>query len=103
MPKLVVVTRAGDEISVDGKADISVMVNIRDAGIEEVLALCSGCCACATCHVYIEGDAVLPPLGQDENDLLDSSEHRKPNSRLSCQVLLTEQLDGLRVRIAPED
>lgn len=86
MPKLIVVTREGQERAVEGEAGWSVMETIRDAGFDELLALCGGCCSCATCHVYVETafEASLPPMGDDENDLLDGSNHRASNSRLSC-------------------
>ncbi|MFD1106218.1 2Fe-2S iron-sulfur cluster-binding protein [Sphingobium olei] len=105
MPKLIVVNRAGEEQAVEGDAGLSVMEVIRDNGFDELLALCGGCCSCATCHVYVDEDfaASLPPMSDDENDLLDSSDHRNSSSRLSCQVVLTDALDGLRVTIAPED
>jgi 2Fe-2S ferredoxin len=105
MPTLIVVNRAGEEQSVEGDAGLSVMEVIRDNGFDELLALCGGCCSCATCHVYVDEDfaASLPPMSEDENDLLDSSDHRNSSSRLSCQVVLTDALDGLRVTIAPED
>jgi len=81
------------------------METIRNAGFDELLALCGGCCSCATCHVYVdEGhEDRLPPMTQDEDDLLDSTDVRQPNSRLSCQLQFQKQLDGLRVRIAPEE
>lgn len=105
MPKLIVVNRAGAEQVVDGDNGLSVMEVIRDNGFDELLALCGGCCSCATCHVYVDpafADA-LPAMTEDENDLLDSSDHRNDSSRLSCQVVLSDALDGLRVTIAPED
>ncbi|HLZ79815.1 MAG TPA: 2Fe-2S iron-sulfur cluster-binding protein [Sphingomonas sp.] len=105
MPKLTVVTREGRETTVEGEAGLSVMEVIRDHGFDELLALCGGCCSCATCHVYVddafEGD--LPAMSEDENDLLDSSDHRSAASRLSCQIPFSAVLDGLRVTIAPED
>ena len=78
---------------------------IRDAGFDELLALCGGCCSCATCHVFVDEAWAdkLPPVGEDENDLLDSSSHRNATSRLSCQISMGADLDGLRVTIAPED
>ena len=105
MPKLIVVTRDGTEHTVDGKAGLSVMEIIRDAGFDELLALCGGCCSCATCHVHV-GPAFadkVPPIGTDENDLLDSSDQRDATSRLSCQLPFTDALDGLKVKIAQED
>jgi len=105
MPKLIVVTRAGEEREIMGEAGLSVMEVIRDAGIDELLALCGGCCSCATCHVKVDPDfaAKLPAMSEDENDLLDSSSERSETSRLSCQVVFTDALDGLRVTIAEED
>ena len=105
MPKLIVVKRDGEEQEIMGEAGLSVMEVIRDAGIDEVLALCGGCCSCATCHVHVDPEfaAKLPPMSEDENDLLDSSETRDANSRLSCQIPFSDALDGLRVTIAEED
>jgi ferredoxin, 2Fe-2S len=78
---------------------------IRDNGFDELLALCGGCCSCATCHVFVDDSFAdkLPAMSEDENDLLDSSDHRAGNSRLSCQLQFTDALDGLKVTIAPED
>jgi 2Fe-2S ferredoxin len=105
MPKLIVVNRAGDETVVEATAGLSVMEAIRDNGFDELLALCGGCCSCATCHIYVDPAFAgsIPTLSEDENDLLDSSDHRNETSRLSCQVQITDALDGLRVTIAPED
>ena len=74
-------------------------------GFDELLALCGGCCSCATCHVHIDPAFAdkLPQMSDDENDLLDSSDHRDENSRLSCQIPLTAELDGMTVTIAAED
>jgi len=105
MPKLIVVTRKGEEKSLEIKAGFSVMETIRDNGIDELLALCGGCCSCATCHVYVDPAFAdkLPAMSEDESDLLDSSDHRNETSRLSCQIALSDELDGLRVTIAHED
>lgn len=105
MPKLIVVTREGEEREIDGEVGLSVMEVIRDAGIDEILALCGGCCSCATCHVHVDPDFTdaLPAMSEDENDLLDSSATRDDTSRLSCQIQFTSALDGLKVRIAEED
>ena len=105
MPSLTIVTRDGTERTVEARAGWSVMENIRDNGIDEVLALCGGCCSCATCHVHVDPDwfAAVGPPKADEDDLLDTSDHKVETSRLSCQILFGAELDGLRVRIAPED
>ncbi len=88
-----------------GEPGQSLMSAIRAAGLDELLALCGGCCSCATCHVYVDSRFLdqLAPTKDDENELLGISNHREANSRLSCQIPLTVGLDGLRVTIAPED
>jgi 2Fe-2S ferredoxin len=105
MPRLTIVTRDGTERTVEGRAGWSVMENIRDNGFDELLALCGGCCSCATCHVHVDEAWLgrLKPRGADEDDLLDTSDHKIETSRLSCQILFSDELDGLRVTIAPED
>ena len=105
MPKLTVVTRAGEERTVEAIDGLSLMEAIRDNGFDELLALCGGCCSCATCHVHVDDEflAMLPPMTADEDDLLDSSDDRDAGSRLSCQIPFVDELDGLKVRIAEED
>jgi 2Fe-2S ferredoxin len=105
MPKLIVVTRDGTENTVKGREGLSVMEVVRDNGFDELLALCGGCCSCATCHVHVDDEWLekLPKMGGDEDDLLDSSDHRVASSRLSCQLTFGVALDGMRVTIAPED
>ncbi len=105
MPKLIVVTREGEETIVEGETGLTVMEVIRDNGFDELLALCGGCCSCATCHVYVDEEFAdqLPAMSEDENDLLDSSDHRTDLSRLSCQIPFSAALDGIKVTIAPED
>ncbi|MDF0545216.1 2Fe-2S iron-sulfur cluster-binding protein [Sphingobium sp. H39-3-25] len=105
MTQIFVTDREGSERPVPATPGLSVMEIIRDAGIDELLALCGGCCSCATCHVYVD-DAFASVVGgptEDEFDLLDGSSHRRTASRLSCQIPFTDALDGLKVTIAPED
>ena len=105
MPQLTIVTRDGKERIVEGRVGWSVMENIRDNGFDELLALCGGCCSCATCHVHVDPEWI-EKVGRpkpDEDDLLDTSDHRVETSRLSCQILFAPELDGLTGRIAPED
>ena len=105
MPKLTVVTRSGQESTVEVGDGLTVMEAIRDNGFDELLALCGGCCSCATCHVHVDPAFMdkLPPMSEDEDDLLDSSDDRDEYSRLSCQLPFGSELDGLKVRIAEED
>lgn len=102
MPSLVVIDRSGREHVLDVEPGRSVMEVIREGGLDELLALCGGCLSCATCHVHVDpafADA-LPPMSEDESDLLDTSDHRNGHSRLSCQISMTDSLSGLRVTIA---
>jgi 2Fe-2S ferredoxin len=105
MPSLTIVTREHQTKLVEGRNGQSVMEAIRDAGIDELLALCGGCCSCATCHVYVDPAFAdkLPALSEAENDLLDGSSHRNETSRLSCQLVIGDAFDGIKVTIAPED
>ncbi len=105
MPQLIVTTQSGETRKVNAEANRTVMEAIRNEGIGELLALCGGCCSCATCHVYVDIDYAdrLPPMSADEDALLSGSDHRGAPSRLSCQIPMTEALDGLRVTIAPAD
>ena len=105
MMKLVVTLRDGDTRTIEGQSGLSLMEAIRDAGIDELLALCGGCCSCATCHVHVASEWVdrLRPMSEDENELLECAADRDAMSRLSCQVTLYDTLDGLTVRIAAED
>ncbi|MGF7150234.1 2Fe-2S ferredoxin [Sphingomonas zeicaulis] len=105
MPEIIVTRRDGEQQTVTADVGLSLMEAIRDAGIDEMLALCGGCCSCATCHVKVDAafSTLLPPMSEDESDLLDSSDHRDERSRLSCQIAMTDDLNGLRVTIAPED
>lgn len=105
MIQIKIMDRAGQAHVLDVEPQGSLMEVIRDAGLADVFALCGGCCSCATCHVYADKgfEGALPAMSGDENDLLDSSEHRQATSRLSCQIPLSEALNGMTVTIAPED
>jgi ferredoxin, 2Fe-2S len=105
MPELIVTMRNGEKQALNAVSGMSVMEAVRDAGVDDMLALCGGVCNCATCHVYIDPAfaSLLPPMSEDENELLDSSSHRDERSRLSCQIRVNDSLAGLRLTIAEED
>ena len=105
MPQITVVDQSGNEKTVDVPLGRSLMEGIRDSGFDELLALCGGCGSCATCHVHIDPAFFdkLPPVAPDEDDLLDSSGHRTEYSRLSCQIPITDAIEGMKVTIAEED
>jgi 2Fe-2S ferredoxin len=80
-----------------------VMEVIRDHGLP-IKAECGGCCACATCHVYVDSAWVerVPAMQDEERHALDDAFDVNEQSRLSCQILVSAELDGLRVKLAPE-
>jgi ferredoxin, 2Fe-2S len=104
MTLLHVTTRNGTRVEINAKEGLSLMENLRDNGLDEVVALCGGCCSCATCHVYIDSTftGALPPISEDEDCMLEGSDHRRSESRLSCQIVIKPELNGLGVVIAPE-
>ena len=105
MIRLTARTREGNDVIVEDERGISLMRAIRDAGIDQLLAICGGAIACATCHVYVDPDLAgrLPPISEDEEDLLSGLAHRRPTSRLSCQIPLAGELEGATIQIAPEE
>lgn len=105
MASVIVTKRDGSELRIEGDGEQSIMEALRNNGVDELIALCGGCCSCATCHVYVDDEHFgrLPAMSDDENDLLDSSDFRKATSRLSCQLSFSDAIDGLRLAIAPEE
>ncbi|MBP9033683.1 MAG: 2Fe-2S iron-sulfur cluster binding domain-containing protein [Pseudomonadales bacterium] len=105
MPQLIVTKRTGEQCIVQGEPNLTLMEALRNAGIEDILALCGGVCSCATCHVHVDPAfaRLLPTMSGDEDMLLDGSSARNECSRLACQIRLDESLSGLRVAIPDED
>jgi 2Fe-2S ferredoxin len=101
--KLIVTDREGKVHELKGREDWSAMEVIRDANLP-LSAECGGACACATCHVYVDDAwvAKLPTAQQQEIDMLDFGVAVQENSRLSCQIKMTDEIDGLQVTLAPE-
>jgi 2Fe-2S ferredoxin len=101
--KLIVTDREGKVHELDARDDWSAMEVIRDANLP-LAAECGGACACATCHVYVDEawSDKLPEAQQQEIDMLDFGVAVQENSRLSCQIKMTDELDGLKVTLAPE-
>jgi 2Fe-2S ferredoxin len=105
MPKVTFLRPSGDDVVVDATGGASVMQAAVSHGITEIVAECGGTLACATCHVYVAEEylAQLPPVGSDEEEMLDfTASPREPGSRLSCQLPLTPALDGIVVRVPAE-
>lgn len=105
MPHVIFVAPDGAEFAVDVPVGQSLMEAAVKHGVPGIVAECGGACNCATCHVYIN-EAFLPlvgPAGEWESEMLeDALAARTQSSRLSCQVKLTDHLEGIRVDIAPE-
>ena len=99
---IVVTDHNGQEHRLPAEEGWRAMEVIRDWGLG-IKAECGGACACATCHVHVEGGwaAVLPPPSDEEIDMLDGAFDVRETSRLSCQILLDAKFDGLRLRLAP--
>lgn len=99
--KILVTDQDGAEHELEGLEGWRVMEVIRDWGLN-IKAECGGACSCATCHVYVDEAWLekLTPKTDDEDDLLYTAPDVKPNSRLSCQILLSDELDGLKVTLA---
>lgn len=103
MPKLIVITSDGNQSAIEGKEGAIFMELMRDNGIDELVAQCGGTCSCGTCHVWVAEEFLdrLPAIEEQEEDMLSSLETRQDNSRLSCQLRLTEALDGITVEVVP--
>jgi 2Fe-2S ferredoxin len=104
MPKITYVDQAGTERTVEGSVGATVMETALRNNVPGIDAECGGACACATCHVYV-ADAWIEVVGkaQDmEQDMLDFASDVRENSRLSCQIKITPELDGLVVTTPPQ-
>lgn len=100
MPKITYIDAAGASRTVEASTGATVMETAVKNSIPGIEAECGGACACATCHVYVD-DAWIEKTGKAqpmEDDMLDFAFEVKPTSRLSCQIKVTEALDGLVVR-----
>ena len=105
MPRVTYIMPNGDRHEVDVEKGYSVMEGAIDNNIDGIVAECGGACACATCHSYIDAAWIekLPEMDDMEDSMLDAAFDRKPNSRLTCQIELSDELDGLIVHVADND
>jgi len=102
MPKVVYVSPAGDTHEIDVPAGMTVMAAALKNGIDGIVAECGGVCMCSTCHVFVDHQFFdrLPSAQDTEEAVLEiAAVERQPTSRLSCQIKVTDDLDGLIVRI----
>lgn len=105
MPKISIVDSTGNTVEVNAQVGLTVMEVAVDNNIAGIVAECGGACACATCHAYIAEAWLdrLPAMDDMEDAMLDSVLDRRPNSRLSCQIEITDELDGLVLTAADND
>jgi ferredoxin, 2Fe-2S len=101
MPRIVFIEPDGAARAVEAQVGVTLMETARRAGVRGIVAQCGGACACATCHVYVAPSWLvkLPPREDMEEGMLESAWESRPNSRLSCQILITAALDGLEVSV----
>ena len=95
--------REGEVHELKAEIGSTIMEIIRDAGLD-IEAACGGCCACATCHVYITNDKIdkLIAKDDDEESMLDQAFDVEKNSRLGCQIEYTDEMDGMEITLAPQ-
>jgi 2Fe-2S ferredoxin len=100
MPKITYIDTDGTERTIEAELGATVMETAINNDVPGILAVCGGSCSCATCHVYVDPEwfEKLGPLSLEELDMLDTAHDLEPTSRLSCQIQVTEEIDGLRVR-----
>ena len=105
MPHITYISPDGTSTTLEARVGDSVMEVAVKHGVEGIVAECGGACSCATCHVYVDAEFAerVGGPGDLEDDMLEgAASERLPNSRLSCQIKMRDELDGLLVRIAPE-
>lgn len=104
MTKIVFVEPDGTRHEIAAADGTSAMEAAIRNGVPGIPADCGGACACATCHVYVDPEWItrIIPISAEENDLLDLAQHRQDESRLSCQIRINPNLDGLTL-IIPEE
>ena len=105
MPRIFFRDANGTRYEVDSASGNTVMEAAVDNNIPGIMAECGGACACATCHAYVDTQwlAKLPAMEDMEDAMLDSALDRRPNSRLTCQIEITDELDGLEVQVADNE
>jgi ferredoxin, 2Fe-2S len=104
MPKITYIDPDGASHTVDAEIGATVMETALRNDVPGIIASCGGSCACATCHVHVDPAwmAIVGPRSSEEEGMLDSAVDVDETSRLSCQIVVSEELDGLKVRIAAQ-
>jgi 2Fe-2S ferredoxin len=102
MPKIIWHDIRGQRREVVVKAGATAMEAALDHDIAGIVAECGGACACGTCHAYVGESWMprLPPMDDMEDAMLDAARDRRPNSRLTCQIEIRPELDGIELFVA---
>jgi len=105
MPRITYITPDGIHHETDVENGYSVMEGAINNNIEGIIAECGGACACATCHSYVDEKWLdkMPPMDDMEDSMLDAAFERKDNSRLTCQIEVNDELDGLIIHVADNE
>ena len=105
MPKVIYIERDGSRKEVDADPGYTVMEVAVNNGVDGIVAECGGACACATCHAYVDQAWAdkLPPMDDMEDSMLDAAYERRETSRLTCQIEITDELDGLVIEVADNE
>ena len=103
MNKIYVNDREENTHEIQSEDDLTLMEIIRDAGLD-IEAACGGCCACATCHIYIDEEWLgkLPKIEEEEESMLDQAFHVTKQSRLGCQIQYSDKFNGIKLKLAPK-
>jgi 2Fe-2S ferredoxin len=102
--KVTIIDREGESHELVAPTDMNMnIMEVCKAYELPVLGECGGMAMCATCQCYLESDTTLPEQSDDELDMLDQAFHVEDNSRLGCQIHITEEIDGIVLRLAPEE
>ncbi len=104
MPNIQVTDLSGNVSTLHAKSGETLMEALRDNGYSDIEAVCGGVCSCSTCHVYIDSSWFdkVGERNEDESQLVTSTDVFQPNSRLSCQVTVTDDMEGMAVTIAQQ-
>ena len=105
MPKITYITPDGERHETEVENGYSVMEGAINNNIDGIVAECGGACACATCHSYVDAALLekMPPMDDMEDSMLDAAFERKDNSRLTCQIEVNDELDGLIIHVADNE
>jgi len=105
MPKVIYIDADGERLESEVATGLSVMEGAIASGVSGILAICGGSCACSTCHAYVD-DAwmeLVGPPNEIEESTLELASDRRASSRLTCQIVMRDELDGLTVHVADND